>query len=282
MKDHTEHDRDEEPTQEALDPERDMAGVRPREVGAVFGGDLESDLGPRIARADDENIAVAELAEVAIVARMELHYLRCQSCAGRGDARPLPACHGHNHVARLESTIGRGDDEAAVALRERIYPKSVSDLEPEARGRAYRLYKDAGDKLGAARMATWLACDELDFNGAVPVASGWLARAHRLLDPFEVGPGHGWLAFFDGYMANVDGRTAKAAELGRRSAELGRQFAVPDLEMLGLALEGAALVAAAEVEVGMRCLDEATAVALQGEAEIPISGAWACCFLVSA
>ena len=32
----------------------------------------------------------------------------------------------------------------------------------------------------------------------------------------------------------------------------------------------------------MRCLDEATAAALQGEAEIPISGAWACCFLVSA
>jgi len=152
----------------------------------------------------------------------------------------------------------------------------------EAREHAYRLYKDAGDGDGAARMATWLACDELDFNGAVPIANGWLARAHRLLDPLEDGPGHGWLAFFDGYMAIAGGQTAKAAKLGRHSAELGRRFAVPDLEMLGLALEGAALVAAAEVADGMRCLDEATAVALQGEAEIPISGAWACCFLVSA
>jgi len=152
----------------------------------------------------------------------------------------------------------------------------------EAREHAYRLYKDAGDGVGAARMATWLACDELDFHGAVPIANGWLARAHRLLDPLEAGPGHGWLAFFDGYMANADGQTAKAAKLGRRSAKLGRRFAVPDLEMLGLALEGAALVAAAQVEEGMRCLDEATAVALQDEAEIPISGAWACCFLVSA
>ena len=52
--------------------------------------------------------------------------------------------------------------------------------------------------------------------------------------------------------------------------------------MLGLALEGGALVASAEVEDGMRCLDEATATALAGEATIPISGAWACCFLVSA
>ncbi len=32
----------------------------------------------------------------------------------------------------------------------------------------------------------------------------------------------------------------------------------------------------------MRCLDEATAAALEGEATIPISSAWACCFLVSA
>ena len=52
--------------------------------------------------------------------------------------------------------------------------------------------------------------------------------------------------------------------------------------MLGLALEGAALVARRDVEEGMRCLDEATAAALDGEATIPISSAWTCCFLVSA
>jgi LuxR family maltose regulon positive regulatory protein len=152
----------------------------------------------------------------------------------------------------------------------------------EAREHAYRLYKDAEDVTAAARMATWLACDELDFHGAVPVANGWLARAHRLLDPLEPGPEHGWLAFFDGYLAHAGGQVAEAAELGRRAADLGRRLAVPDLEMLGLALEGAALVASAQVEEGMRCLDEATAAALQGEAEIPISGAWACCFLVTA
>ena len=45
---------------------------------------------------------------------------------------------------------------------------------------------------------------------------------------------------------------------------------------------GAALVASAEVTEGMRRLDEATLTALEGEATIPISGAWTCCFLVSA
>lgn len=74
--------------------------------------------------------------------------------------------------------------------------------------------------------------------------------------------------------------SARAA--GPRRGPLLRDLGVADLEMLGLALEGSTLVARAQVQAGMRCLDEATAVALEGEATIPISSAWACCFLVSA
>ncbi|MGH2996333.1 MAG: tetratricopeptide repeat protein, partial [Gaiellaceae bacterium] len=151
-----------------------------------------------------------------------------------------------------------------------------------ARERAYRLYRDRGDVAGAARMATWLAADQLDFHGAAAVASGWLRRAHRLLDPLEPGPDHGWLAFHDGYNAHAAGDTARARELAALASELGRRFGVADLEMLGLALEGATLVACAQVEEGMRYLDEATATALEGEAAIPISSAWVCCFLVTA
>ena len=151
-----------------------------------------------------------------------------------------------------------------------------------ARERAYRLYKRAGNTRDAARMATWLASDQLDFQGAVAVAAGWLQRAHRLIDPLETGPEHGWLAFFEGYFAGMSGASATAVELGTSAAEIGRRFDVPDLEMLGLALEGATLVALAQVRDGMRCLDEATAMALADEAEVPISGAWACCFLVTA
>lgn len=150
------------------------------------------------------------------------------------------------------------------------------------RERAYRLYRRRGDAAGAARMATWVAADQLDFHGAAAVASGWLARAHRLLDPLEPGPEHGWLAFHDGYLAHAGGDTARARELAAAAVELGGRLGVADLEMLGLALEGASLVACAQVEEGMRCLDEATAAALGGEATIPISSAWACCFLVSA
>jgi ATP/maltotriose-dependent transcriptional regulator MalT len=152
----------------------------------------------------------------------------------------------------------------------------------DARERAYRLYRERGDPASAARMATWLAADQLDFRGAIAVAGGWLRRAGRLLEPLEPGPEHGWLAFHEGYVAQISDDAMRAQELGGRAAEAGRRFDVPDLEMLGLALEGAALVSRARVEEGMRCLDEATATALAGEATIPISSAWACCFLVSA
>jgi DNA-binding CsgD family transcriptional regulator len=131
-------------------------------------------------------------------------------------------------------------------------------------------------------MATWLACDHLDFHGAPAAASGWLGRAHRLLDGLEPVAEHGWLAFLEGYMARAGGEPERAAELARTSTELGARLGVPDLVMLGLALEGSTLVACGEVREGMRRLDEATATALAEEAAIPIAGAWSCCFLVTA
>lgn len=181
-----------------------------------------------------------------------------------------------------EAAAAEETPEAFEGLSWAAWWQDDSDVVFDARGHAYRLYKKRGDPAGAARMATWLACDQLDFRGALAVASGWLARAHRLLDPLEPGPEHGWLAFFEGYIANAGGDTARGLVLAAQAAELGRRLGVPDLEMLGLALEGATLVACAQVEEGMRRLDEATAAALEGEAEIPISCAWACCFLVTA
>ena len=151
-----------------------------------------------------------------------------------------------------------------------------------ARERAYRLFLERGEPAAAARMATWIGADQNDFHGAAAVASGWFERARRLLDPLPAGPDRGWLAFHTGYVHHRAGEGEAARARALEAADIGRAFGVPDLEMLGLALEGASLVAAAEVAAGMRRLDEATVTALDGRAQIPISGAWACCFLVSA
>ncbi len=152
----------------------------------------------------------------------------------------------------------------------------------DARKRAFHLYREARDLRSAARMATWLAADEVDFRGALAVANGWLERAHRLLADLEPGSDHGWLAFLEGYIANLRGEADRARQLGERAVELGERYGVSDLQMLGLALQGATLVQRGQIAAGMRQLDAATTMALEGEATIPISGAWACCFLVTA
>jgi DNA-binding NarL/FixJ family response regulator len=199
---------------------------------------------------------------------------------------------GLNALAAGSWLEARASFEAAIRARET--PEALEGLSWaawwlddaqsvfEARGRAYRLYRQRSDPASAARMAIWLAIDHLDFHGALAVTAGWLRRASRLLGPLAPRPEHGWLAFQEGYLALLHGDSTIAREQARSAAEMGRRFDVPDLEMLGLALEGSALVSSAEIADGMRCLDEATATALEGEATIPISSAWALCFLVTA
>jgi LuxR family maltose regulon positive regulatory protein len=153
----------------------------------------------------------------------------------------------------------------------------------DARERAYRLYLDRGDQGSAARIAALLAADHLLFRGEPAVANGWLQRAHSLIDGLEPGVDHGWLAIHEGHIAvSLDEDTVKARRLAARAVELGRMFGAPELEMLGLGLEGRALVSEGELEDGMRCLDEATTVALAGEASLLYCVAWACCYTISA
>ena len=153
----------------------------------------------------------------------------------------------------------------------------------ESRQHAYRSYLERGDRSSAGRIAAYLAADHLLFRGEPAVASGWLQRAHSVIDDLEPGVDHGWLAIHEGHIAvSLEEDTAKARRLAARAVELGRLFRAPELEMLGLGLEGRALVSDGELDEGMRRLDEATTVALAGEARLLYCVAWACCYLISA
>src|SRR5687767_5711193 len=117
---------------------------------------------------------------------------------------------------------------------------SDEELTLGSRERAYRAFRAEGDAAGAGRVAAWLASDHLEFRGDDAVARGWLERAHRLLD--EVAPEgeeHGWLVLHEGsYAMNVNGDLDRAALLAERAAALGRTVGLPDLEAVGLSLEG--------------------------------------------
>lgn len=171
--------------------------------------------------------------------------------------------------------------EAFEGLGWAAYCLDEDPLTLEARERAFGLYRARGDDQAAARVAAWLAADWAEFRGEEAVCNGWLQRAHRLLDGHEPGPGHGWLAVHEASML-VEDDPAAARRLAIEAAELGRQYGVVELEMLGLALEGRALVSNGELGEGFRRLDEATATALAGDAELLTCVAWACCYLISA
>jgi DNA-binding NarL/FixJ family response regulator len=152
-----------------------------------------------------------------------------------------------------------------------------------ARERAYQLYRQQGDYLGAARLAIYLAYDYYSFRGEYAIANGWFQRAHRLLEGFDLAPEHGLLAVYEGVLAlELKNDTATALKLGTQAATAGRTLGAIDLEMLGLALEGLARVCAGEIAEGMRCLDESTMAAVSGEMTDPDACASACCFLIYA
>src|SRR5688572_23327102 len=131
-------------------------------------------------------------------------------------------------------------------------------------------------------MAIWLATDRLDFRGEEAVAQGWLRRATRILDDLDPVPEHGWLAALEAQLALEAGDMGEALRLGTWTRQLGRALRITDLEMLGLATEGLALVTGGELQKGMRCLDEATAAALGGEYEEFVGVGWTCCYLIYA
>jgi DNA-binding NarL/FixJ family response regulator len=187
----------------------------------------------------------------------------------------------------------RGHFEAALAADESAegweglgwagYWLHDADLTIGSRERAYRAFRAAGDPTGAGRAAAWLAADFLEFRGEDAVARGWLERSHRMLDDLPDGEDHGWLALNEGaFEMNVNDDLVAAAGLARRGATLGRALGVPDLEAVGLALEGITVVRRGEVGAGMRQLDEASAIAAGEELRWPIAQGWALCYLISA
>jgi LuxR family transcriptional regulator, maltose regulon positive regulatory protein len=185
---------------------------------------------------------------------------------------------------RFEDALRVGETpEALEGLGWAGYCLDDEQLTFDARERAYRLYRARGDRGSAARVAAWLASVSLEFRGERAVADGWLQRARTLLDELEPGPDHGWLALHEADLAlAMDEDTTSARRLAARAVELGRKFGIPELEMVGLGLEGRALVSEGNLGDGMRRLDEATAAALAGEAKLLFCVGWACCYLISA
>jgi DNA-binding NarL/FixJ family response regulator len=153
-----------------------------------------------------------------------------------------------------------------------------------ARESGFRAYRQADDSRGAARLAAWLANDAIDFRGEYAVSAGWLERSRSLLAEDPRCLEYGWLLFFDGYHSlKLKGDIEGAVARGKQAAALGGELGVADLEALGLAVEGDALITDGAIEEGMRCLDAAGGLATSERFEDPlITPGFTQCILIAA
>jgi ATP/maltotriose-dependent transcriptional regulator MalT len=152
----------------------------------------------------------------------------------------------------------------------------------DAREHAYRLFQ-RDDARAAARVAIWLSSDYADFKGETALADDWIQHAEELLNGLASSPEHAQLAYRKSHVALMrEHDPAAARRLGSEAAAIARSVGPSDMEMLGLALEGLAMVTGGEVAGGMSRLDEATTAAMAGELSDPNMIGTACCYMIRA
>ncbi len=205
-----------------------------------------------------------------------------------------------DHIVTGREAFQRGDFHAArshfeCALAEAESPEALEGVATAAgmlddgqaaipmAERAYRLYSESGDSVGAARVATLLADFYFLFRNQLQVANAWLQRARGLLAEIPLTVEHGYLAGEAAFLAFHGQHDAIAAgQLGAEAAACGRAMQVVDLVMYGAAAEGLALVNMGEIERGLSMLDEAGIAAMAGEITDPHIANLVLCSLIGA
>lgn len=146
----------------------------------------------------------------------------------------------------------------------------------------YRLARERSDPDGAARLAVQLSYDAYAFRGPAE-AMGWAERAAMLVDGRAPTSATAFVPFVRAYMALLARHDPVAARDGSaEAASVAQAVGATDLELLAVALEGLALVAMGEIDVGMAKLDAAAAGAVGGEMTDADSIETVCCFVIDA
>ena len=207
---------------------------------------------------------------------------------------------GRTGLTAGREALARGDWQAARQAFETVLEKEeqpealeglglaawwldMADVVFDARERAYRIYRERDDSLGAARMAVWLGWDTAAFRGEEAIANGWFQRAQTLLEGRPVAVEHAWLALRRGVFALLDeSDPVAAAALASEAVRIARSLGAVDYEMVGRALHGFARVTAGSVAEGLQELDEVNAAVLAGEITDRVLIGLTCCYLIAA
>jgi DNA-binding NarL/FixJ family response regulator len=149
-----------------------------------------------------------------------------------------------------------GEDDAHVAALERLHDLRVAN----------------GDPCGAARVAFWLVM-RLFLRGETGQATGWLARAERVIENERECVERGYLLIPHGYAA-LFRRNApmEACDLAHQATEIGERMGDANLASLARMLHGQARAALGEFERGLALLDESMLAATRGRLSPHVTG----------
>jgi len=145
--------------------------------------------------------------------------------------------------------------------------------------RAHQAHRDAGDDGSAARCAFWIGF-MLIFRGEMGRASGWLARAQRLVGEREcVERGYLLLPVAGRQFQERDYRAAIAT--ASAATAVGERFDDPDLVAGARHVQGCALVEQGQMQRGLTLLDEVMVAVTSGELSPIMTGLVYCSVIES-
>ena len=207
-----------------------------------------------------------------------------QDHPGAPAGRPLDDLERGRECCRRRAWVGAYE---SLALADHAVPLGPEDLELLAMSayligrdddyltaldRAHHAHLNAGEGVRAVRCAFWLGL-RLLFRGETGRATGWLARAQRLLER----DGHDCVE--QGYLLlpvvqqQLDaGDCAAAYATAASAAGMGERFGEVDLTACARHLQGLVLMQQGQVEPGLALLDEAMIAVTAGELSPLVTG----------
>ncbi len=157
--------------------------------------------------------------------------------------------------------------EALAGLGNVLWWLGQTDASVRCLEHAYAAFRRRPEPDQAALAAIYLCLLYRASLGNFAASRGWLGRAARLVDEFELVPLRGWVLLCRSVACNDEDDPVAGERWAREACQVARESADGDLELCALSELGAALVAMGRVEAGVALLDEAMAGSVGGETQ---------------
>jgi ATP/maltotriose-dependent transcriptional regulator MalT len=175
-----------------------------------------------------------------------------------------------------EALAGADEEEPLSAddlelLATSAYMLGREDEQMQILERASQRHADSNNRRRASRCAFWIGI-QLALRGDMGPASGWLGRAHRLLEGEGECAEQGYLLMPVAFQHEAEGDYEGAAATAAAAAELGERFGDRDGFALALNSQGEFLLKGGKVREGLSLLDESMVVAMEGSLSPIVTG----------